>query len=68
MIHRLSRRGRWANKGDGAPDWIVEYVYMGHVTDMTADAEIPIEAVIDGLREFMETGGKPSIIPARPSA
>ncbi|CRK61298.1 hypothetical protein [Alloactinosynnema sp. L-07] len=41
---------------------------MGHVTDMTADAEIPIEAVIDGLREFMETGGKPSIIPARPSA
>jgi hypothetical protein len=49
-------------RGDGDPGRIVEYTYMGQVTEMGADVEVPIEQVRQGLQEFMEKGGKPHFI------
>ncbi|MDQ3403249.1 MAG: Imm1 family immunity protein [Actinomycetota bacterium] len=48
--------------GDGDPAQIVEYTYMGQVTEMSAAVEVSINEVRAGLLEFFETGGKPAIV------
>lgn len=51
-----------ATRGDGNPDDVVEYVYMGSVSEIPADVEVPIEQVRHGLREFLATGSRPSTV------
>lgn len=47
-------------------DWVV-YDYMGSASDIEAWAEIPVELVRQGLREYLETNGaKPVSLPWRP--
>ncbi|MGW5052419.1 Imm1 family immunity protein [Actinokineospora sp. NPDC004072] len=51
-----------STKGDGDPSKRVEYVYMGNLSEVQADAEVDIATVRQGLVEFMETGGRPSVV------
>jgi hypothetical protein len=49
-------------KGDGSPEDVVEYVYMGNLTEMPADVEVSLQEVRRGLHEFLETGARPSVV------
>jgi hypothetical protein len=49
-------------KGDGNPDDYAEYVYMGSLSEVPADSEVPIADVRRGLHEFLTTGLRPSVI------
>lgn len=51
-----------STKGDGDPAEFVEYVYAGNLSEVPADVEVPIHVVRHGLREFLETGGRPSVV------
>ncbi|OLR94101.1 Imm1 family immunity protein [Actinokineospora bangkokensis] len=48
--------------GDGDPDAVAEYVYMGNLSEVPADSEVPIEVVRQGLHEFLSTGRRPSVL------
>ncbi|OLR94042.1 Imm1 family immunity protein [Actinokineospora bangkokensis] len=52
--------------GDGDPATTVEYVYMGSLSDVPADSEVPIETVRRGLHEFLATGTRPSVVSEEP--
>lgn len=46
--------------------WVV-YDYMANATEIDASAEIPVELVRQGLREYLESdGAKPTSLPWRP--
>ena len=49
-------------QGDGNPEDVVEYVYMGNLTEVPADVEVPMQMVRRGLHEFLETGTRPSVV------
>ncbi|MEV6609259.1 Imm1 family immunity protein [Kutzneria sp. NPDC051319] len=51
-----------STKGAGSPEDFVEYVYMGSLSEVPADVEVPIQMVRRGLREFLETGTRPSVV------
>ncbi|WP_082860028.1 Imm1 family immunity protein [Alloactinosynnema sp. L-07] len=51
-----------STKGDGDPLARVEYVYMGSLSETSADVEVGLHDVRHGLMEFMETGQRPSVI------
>ncbi|MDQ3576339.1 MAG: Imm1 family immunity protein [Actinomycetota bacterium] len=61
FIGYSAKDGGWT-KGDGDPSQVVEYVYMGSLSEVPADVEVSIEQVRQGLREFMESGECPSVI------
>lgn len=56
-----AKDGGWT-RGMGSEAEIVEYVYMGNLTEIKASVEVSIETVRQGLHEFMATGQRPSII------
>lgn len=51
-----------STKGIGSPGDVVEYTYMGSLSEVPADVEVPIQTVRRGLREFLETGARPSVV------
>ncbi|WP_370949244.1 Imm1 family immunity protein [Amycolatopsis sp. cg5] len=51
-----------STKGEGSPDELVPYVYMGNVSEVAADAEVPMSTVRRGLHEFLTTGERPSVV------
>lgn len=51
-----------STKGTGSPDSLVEYTYMGNLTEVPADVEVPLDDVRRGLHEFMRTGGRPRTV------
>lgn len=53
--------GGWT-RGDGDPNAVVDYVYMGNHTQVPADVEVPLLTVREGLHEFLRTGERPSVV------
>jgi hypothetical protein len=53
--------GGWAF-GDGDPDTLVDYIYMGNHSEVPASVEVPIFTVRRGLHEFLVAGGRPSVV------
>ncbi|QWF80977.1 Imm1 family immunity protein [Amycolatopsis sp. CA-230715] len=51
-----------STKGDASVDELVEYVYMGTVSEVSADVEVPMTTVRRGLHEFLATGSRPSVV------
>ena len=48
--------------GDGDEADKVQYVYVGSMSEIPADVEVPIHTVRHGLHEFLETGERPSVV------
>ncbi|KDN23139.1 Imm1 family immunity protein [Amycolatopsis rifamycinica] len=53
--------GGWT-VGDGDPDALVDYIYMGNHSEVPASAEVPISTVRRGLHEFLVAGTRPSVV------
>ncbi len=51
-----------ATRGSGDADDVREYVYMGSLSQVPADVEVPLETVRRGLHEFLRTGRRPSVV------
>lgn len=51
-----------STKGNGSPDALAEYVYMGNLSEVPADVEVPLSTVRQGLHEFLRTGERPSVV------
>ncbi|MEV6901345.1 Imm1 family immunity protein [Amycolatopsis sp. NPDC051372] len=51
-----------STSGSGSPDEFVEYVYQGNLSEVPADAEVPIATVRRGLHEFLTNGKQPSVV------
>lgn len=51
-----------STQGDGDVHEVVEYVYMGNLSDVDASSEVPLAVVRQGLHEFLATGERPSVI------
>ncbi|MDQ3402933.1 MAG: Imm1 family immunity protein [Actinomycetota bacterium] len=61
VIHCHARDGG-GTKGNGNSDDRVECVYMGNLSEVPADSEVPIADVRSGLHEFLSTGKRPSVV------
>ncbi|TNC23725.1 Imm1 family immunity protein [Amycolatopsis alkalitolerans] len=53
--------GGWT-KGDGDPNAVVDYIYMGNHTQVRGDVEVPLSTVREGLHEFLATGERPNAV------
>ncbi|MGX7825360.1 Imm1 family immunity protein [Actinokineospora sp. 24-640] len=51
-----------STKGEGDPEAYVEYVYMGNLSEVSADVEVDMQLVRQGLVEFLRSGGRPSVV------
>lgn len=54
-----------STRGEGNLDEFAEYVYMGNLSEIRAGYEVPVEDVRRGLREFLATGTRPSVVRPR---
>ena len=48
--------------GDGDPDTLVAYIYMGNHSEVPAGVEVPMSTVRRGLHEFLVTGVRPGVV------
>ncbi|WP_410640456.1 Imm1 family immunity protein [Amycolatopsis sp. lyj-346] len=53
--------GGWT-VGDGDPNAVVDYVYMGNHSEVPASVEVPMSTVRRGLHEFLAAGARPSVV------
>lgn len=51
-----------STEGAGNADELAEYVYMGNLSEVPADVEVPVPLVRQGLHEFFRTGERPSVV------
>lgn len=61
FIFYMATDGGWT-QGDRSRDDVVTYVYVGSASEIAGNTEVPLADVRRGLREFMETGGRPTIV------
>lgn len=53
--------GGWT-RGDGDPNVVVDYIYMGNHTQVPGDVEVSLDEVRRGLHEFLRTGERPTVV------
>lgn len=51
-----------STKGSGSADKLAEYVYMGNLSEVSADVEVALDQVRRGLHEFLVIGERPSVV------
>lgn len=61
FIFYMAADGGWT-QGDQSRDDVVTYVYVGSASEIAGTTEVPLADVRRGLREFMVTGGRPTIV------
>ncbi|MFD9896501.1 Imm1 family immunity protein [Amycolatopsis sp. NPDC059027] len=62
FIGYISRTEGGATHGDGDPNTLVDYIYMSNHSQVPASTEVPMDTVRRGLREFLATGKRPSVV------
>ncbi|GAB3735525.1 Imm1 family immunity protein [Amycolatopsis oliviviridis] len=53
--------GGWT-QGDGDPNTMVDYIYMGNHSQVQASVEVPMSTVRAGLHEFLGSGERPRMV------